>query len=128
MDSERTPLVKSDRSESFYFINQNSGASALTRDGEWTPDPLSKRHPSIASSSVTEERREGFLSWLGGLFGKKKLASNDITSKLRKVPIKVEPKVFFANERTFLAWLHMAMTLGGVSLAICAFAEENEWR
>ena len=23
----------------------------------------------------------------------------------RKVPVKVEPKVFFANERTFLSWL-----------------------
>jgi hypothetical protein len=27
----------------------------------------------------------------------------------RKVPVKVEPKVFFANERTYLAWLHMAV-------------------
>lgn len=28
----------------------------------------------------------------------------------RKVPVKVEPKVFFANERTYLAWLHMAVS------------------
>ena len=29
----------------------------------------------------------------------------------RKVPVKVEPKVFFANERTYLAWLHMSIIL-----------------
>ena len=40
----------------------------------------------------------------------------------RKVPVKVEPKVFFANERTFLAWLHMAMTLASISVGIVAFS------
>ena len=47
--------------------------------------------------------------------------------KLRKVPIKIEPKVFFANERTFLAWLHMAVTLASISMAIVALADANEW-
>lgn len=40
--------------------------------------------------------------------------------KPRKVPVKVEPKVFFANERTFLAWLQMAVTLASISVAIIA--------
>jgi uncharacterized membrane protein YidH (DUF202 family) len=39
----------------------------------------------------------------------------------------VEPKVFFANERTFLAWLHMSVTLASISVAIVAFADANEW-
>jgi uncharacterized membrane protein YidH (DUF202 family) len=47
--------------------------------------------------------------------------------KLRKVPIKIEPKVFFANERTFLAWLHMSVTLASISMAIVALADANEW-
>jgi uncharacterized membrane protein YidH (DUF202 family) len=47
--------------------------------------------------------------------------------KPRKVPVKIEPKVFFANERTFLAWLHMAVTLASISIAILAFAETNAW-
>ncbi|GMH92256.1 hypothetical protein TL16_g12293, partial [Triparma laevis f. inornata] len=42
------------------------------------------------------------------------------------VPIKVEPKVFFANERTFLAWLHTAVTLAGISVAIISFAGNDE--
>ena len=45
----------------------------------------------------------------------------------RKVPIKVEPKVFFANERTFLAWLHASVLLAGASVAIVAFADANPW-
>jgi hypothetical protein len=39
---------------------------------------------------------------------------------VRKVPVKIEPKVFFANERTFLAWLHMSVTLASIAVAIVA--------
>ncbi len=41
----------------------------------------------------------------------------------RKVPIKVEPKVHLANERTFLAWLHVVVMLGAASVTIVTFAE-----
>ena len=51
----------------------------------------------------------------------------DPTNKLRKVPVKIEPKVFFANERTYLAWMEMAVTLATISTAIVSFAEANEW-
>ena len=37
-------------------------------------------------------------------------------------PMRIEPKTFFANERTFLAWLHMAVTLGSISAALLGFA------
>lgn len=40
----------------------------------------------------------------------------------RKVPIKVEPKVHFANERTFLAWLHLVLILAGASILIVGYA------
>ncbi len=29
---------------------------------------------------------------------------DNMKTKPRKVPVKVEPKVFFSNERTFIAW------------------------
>lgn len=45
--------------------------------------------------------------------------------KPRKAPIKVEPKVFFANERTFLAWMHISIILAGASIAILAFTGES---
>jgi uncharacterized membrane protein YidH (DUF202 family) len=46
--------------------------------------------------------------------------------KPRKAPIKVEPKVFFANERTFLAWMHVSIILAGASIAILAFSDQHE--
>lgn len=39
--------------------------------------------------------------------------------------MKVDPKVFFANERTFLAWLHVSVILAGASVAIVAFSDSQ---
>eukprot|EP00887_Chlorella_sp_A99_P007158 scaffold2.g7158.t1 len=38
------------------------------------------------------------------------------------IPQRAEPKTYMANERTFLAWLHMAVTLGSISAALLGFA------
>lgn len=35
--------------------------------------------------------------------------------KPRKIPMKVEPKVFLANERTLLTWVHMSVYLGSIA-------------
>ena len=45
------------------------------------------------------------------------------TVKPRKAPIKIEPKVFFSNERTFLAWMHVSVILAGASVAILALSD-----
>jgi len=66
------------------------------------------------------------------IFGRKEEASSrpygEVGTLLveRKVPVKVEPKVFFANERTFLAWLHVSVILAGASVAIVAFADNSD--
>lgn len=38
---------------------------------------------------------------------------------------KIEPKIFFANERTFLHWLHAGVTLYTIAAGILAFASES---
>ena len=38
------------------------------------------------------------------------------------IPMKIEPKTFFANERTFLSWLHMAVTIGSIGAALLGFS------
>lgn len=44
------------------------------------------------------------------------------------MPIRVEPKVFFANERTFLKWVQFAIFLGGVGTAILGLGDnESVW-
>ncbi len=35
--------------------------------------------------------------------------------------MRIEPKTFFANERTFLSWLHMAVTIGSIAAALLGF-------
>lgn len=60
-----------------------------------------------------------FVSRLKQLFGFG-VVNRRSQTKPRKVPVKVEPKVFFANERTFLSWLHMSLTLASISVAIVA--------
>lgn len=37
---------------------------------------------------------------------------------------KVEPKVFFANERTFITWLNMAVFMSSMSVAVMAFSSD----
>lgn len=44
----------------------------------------------------------------------------------RKVPVKIEPKGYFAVERTFLLWMHSSLWLFGASLTILSFPWEND--
>jgi len=43
----------------------------------------------------------------------------------RAVPIKIEPKVFFAAERTFLLWMHSSLWLIAGSMTILAYAKDD---
>lgn len=45
----------------------------------------------------------------------------------RKVPVKVEPKVHLANERTFLAWLHVVVILAAASMTIVSYSSDEDW-
>jgi len=40
------------------------------------------------------------------------------------LPVRVEPKVSFANERTFLSWLHFTVVLGGLSVGLLNFGDK----
>ncbi|KAL9098957.1 MAG: hypothetical protein Q9163_005476 [Psora crenata] len=44
------------------------------------------------------------------------------------LPTRVEPKVFFANERTFLSWLNFAVLLGGLGVGLLNFGRDNVGR
>ncbi|CDZ96566.1 Protein involved in vacuolar polyphosphate accumulation, contains SPX domain [Phaffia rhodozyma] len=42
------------------------------------------------------------------------------------VPVRIEPKVIFANERTFLRWLHVAVLLAGISTGLLNFVSVDD--
>ncbi|KAF9968999.1 hypothetical protein BGZ65_012398, partial [Modicella reniformis] len=45
-------------------------------------------------------------------------------AKRATAPVRLEPKVFFANERTFLNWLQFSVLLGSISLTLLNFGNE----
>jgi uncharacterized membrane protein YidH (DUF202 family) len=46
------------------------------------------------------------------------------TGKRIALPTRVEPKVFFANERTFLSWLNFTVILGGLAVGLLNFGDK----
>jgi uncharacterized membrane protein YidH (DUF202 family) len=47
-----------------------------------------------------------------------------VAGKRIALPTRVEPKVFFANERTFLSWLNFTVILGGLAVGLLNFGDE----
>ncbi|KAK4056326.1 GTPase regulator Nrf1 [Microbotryomycetes sp. JL221] len=45
------------------------------------------------------------------------------SNKRIALPVRVEPKVFFANERTFLSWLNFTVVLGGLAVGLLNFGD-----
>jgi len=88
----------------------------------------SSRQYANGGGGGTGSGRGGFWA---AIFGQKQPSSQrpygevGTLLKQRKAPIKIEPKVFFANERTFLAWMHLSVILAGASIAILAFAQDQ---
>lgn len=42
------------------------------------------------------------------------------------IPVRIEPKVHFANERTFLKWLHFAVLLGTIATTLLNFIHPDD--
>lgn len=65
------------------------------------------------------------------LFVMEAAASSSTTERLLEpeqnkriaLPIRIEPKVFFANERTFLSWLNFTVVLGGLAIGLLNFGD-----
>jgi uncharacterized membrane protein YidH (DUF202 family) len=101
----------------FYFLSKTTPQSSGALDDS---------NIELTETDTAIESEPSSLSWITDMF-KRRGYQSIATTKTRKVPTKVEPKVFFANERTFLAWLHMSVTLSSISVAIVAFSEANEF-
>src|SRR6266480_7806141 len=53
-----------------------------------------------------------------------KLLTTEKKCKRIALPTRVEPKVFFANERTFLSWLNFTVILGGLAVGLLNFGDK----
>lgn len=85
--------------------------------------------PQMAIESVDEdlENKKALAAlenssashWFAKLMGVK--AAVDVSGK----PIKIEPKVFFANERTFLSWFNCSIFVASIGVAISAASTQK---
>ncbi|KAK1347445.1 vacuolar transporter chaperone 4 [Hamiltosporidium tvaerminnensis] len=53
------------------------------------------------------------------------LMTVDTRNKRIALPVRIEPKVFFANERTFLSWLHFSIFIGGIGTALMGLGDSK---
>jgi uncharacterized membrane protein YidH (DUF202 family) len=83
------------------------------------------------ASSVSKDSRKGkgslLSSWQQTFTSKPDHANSQIPYQMNQkriiLPVRIEPKVFFANERTFLSWLHFCIVLGGLALGLLNFGD-----
>jgi uncharacterized membrane protein YidH (DUF202 family) len=118
--------VEMSEPKSFYFLSKAPHQETKELDGGYNSITNRSNAESNSTTVVPESGAMSLTSWLRDMLGTKKYQAIR-EQKTRKVPTKVEPKVFFANERTFLAWLHMSVTLSTISMAIVAFAGANHF-
>jgi len=98
------------------------GIGTLRNDGPYQMMPEHQRRRRTSSQPMIRQIKRCFTG-CSPCFGNSE--NDDANYKERKVPMRIEPKVFFANERTFLSWLHTAVTLGGIGGALLGFTKGN---
>jgi uncharacterized membrane protein YidH (DUF202 family) len=96
--------------------------------------PLQLRPPRDAVGfGRAREATGGLLAgvagwWFGGRRAPPPRAATAAPAMARTTPMRIEPKTFLANERTFLSWLHMAVTVGSIAAALIGFAGSEKAR
>lgn len=136
-ETEASPLLPNVATRSpkpYYFLSGRKRESFIEEEASinllpagTTEDEFASRPVvSVCSQSIQQQNRRS--SQQPNLFqrifqGERRRPRQ--TRKINKAAIKVEPKVFFASERTFLAWLHTSVLLAGASIAITSLSENN---
>lgn len=80
---------------------------------------LSSVFPSFSLSRYAQSRRQKNVQLPPGVTKPSILIKDS-------GPLHVEPKVWLANERTFLKWQHICILLGGLAVGLYTAAGENE--
>ncbi|KAJ3093222.1 vacuolar transporter chaperone [Quaeritorhiza haematococci] len=138
-------IVVSSERQSRHNRDEGSSRSRISQADERTPLLSGGSHNGDESDIVSEDdallrrknRSRKALTWgssIGGLFKREAMSGglsiggssggSQQQQKRIALPVRVEPKVFFANERTFLSWLHFCIVLGGLALGLMNFGDK----
>ncbi|KIW49802.1 hypothetical protein PV05_11448 [Exophiala xenobiotica] len=105
------------------------------RNKSWKFYPLMlKHHAQVASDTIVKLFRKvptstplpqngdiGGVNPLGGQVQVKRFKAPP--GKRIHVPVRVEPKVYFATERTFLSWLEFSIIIGSIAATLLNFGD-----
>ncbi|KAI1611616.1 VTC domain-containing protein [Exophiala viscosa] len=105
------------------------------RSGSWHYYPLlAKHHALVASDAIVKLFHKvptsnplpqngsiGGVNPQGGQVQVKRFKAPP--GKRIHVPVRVEPKVYFATERTFLSWLEFSIIIGSIAAALLNFGD-----
>jgi uncharacterized membrane protein YidH (DUF202 family) len=138
MDEEERIAADTQQEHDDYPL-YDSEASEDEEDDEHTPLIRRRRRSLIKSLQRTGQNTMHYLSYLiprprstqveipsaipGTVYARKFKAP---PGKRIFVPVRVEPKVYFAAERTFLSWFEFAIILSAVATTLLNFAGESK--
>ncbi|KAK4937105.1 vacuolar transporter chaperone [Elasticomyces elasticus] len=105
------------------------------RSGSWHYYPLLAKHHAIVASdaivklfhkvptstALPQNGSIGGVNPQGGQVQVKRFKAPP--GKRIHVPVRVEPKVYFATERTFLSWLEFSIIIGSIAAALLNFGD-----
>ena len=93
--------------------------------GEYLVSGLGKLAPTPKPTPMPSNGNAGgfggLLNPMGGQVHARKFQAP--AGKRIHVPVRVEPKVYFANERTFLSWLEFSIILGSIAATLLNFGD-----
>ena len=115
--------------------DNNLGAILLQQEHNTTLDENYVNN--VVDENRMEDKMKGSTSFfpeqLFSFFKPKTVKlTNDEYADTFRMPVKVDarqfgPKVFFSNERTFLTWLNISVTISSISALVLAFGGDNRF-
>lgn len=107
-----------------FFLSQDDSFIDIRPTGSNPEDFNSRPLPSLIQSQKSDDEGSTIKE-------RRRLSLEDdpsIGTYLipRTVPVKVEPKVIFAAERTLFAWIRSALFIFGASLTVLKYSDDND--
>ncbi|GAA5995708.1 Vtc4p [Rhodotorula paludigena] len=115
-----TPANLSKLLDSRYEMERNRG---LNEGANGSPDDAVAEAESTGASAAT-----GGPAGLSLVPGRVEYVSSfrAATGKKIAIPVRVEPKVFYANERTTLAWIEFSVIISAIGIGILSFSDPHD--
>ncbi|KAI0925881.1 hypothetical protein AcW1_008195 [Taiwanofungus camphoratus] len=139
---ERTPFLRARRASNKVGVTREDAPRALSIDplapssafDETLRDRLredAERQQQVDDAVDDEEEEEPLMEGTSGLTRRdsERLLERNWRAPPGKriaVPVRVEPKVYFAAERTFLKWLHIAIYIGTIATTLLNFVPPGD--